>query len=68
MSFRAKVYDHETGEFLLECHVCGETLHQAESRAVAKAALHVRGHPSLMDVRHLHQCAERDLFAERRAA
>lgn len=66
MSFRAKVYDHETGAFLLECKVCGETLDQAESRAIAKAALLVRGHPAMMDVRHLHQCA--DGSKERRAA
>ncbi len=65
MSFRAKIYDQQTGAFLLECRVCGETLAQAESRAIAKAALLMRGHPAMMDVRHLHQCAESQ---ERRAA
>lgn len=67
MSFRAKVYDLQTGAFLLECRVCGETLDQAESHAIAKAALCVRGHPAMMDVRHLHQCTPRDA-TERRAA
>ena len=55
MSYRAKVYDHTTGAFLLECRVSGQTLSEAESRAIAKAALCVRGNPALMDVRHLHE-------------
>lgn len=55
MSFRAKVYDHASGRFLLECRVTGRTLEEAESRAIAKAALCVRGDPATMDVRHLHE-------------
>lgn len=55
MSYRAKVYDRTTGAFLLQCRVCGQTLEEAESRAIAKAALSVRGNPALMDVRHLHE-------------
>lgn len=57
MSYRARVYDHGTGAFLLECRVTGRTLTEAESRAIAKAALCVRGDPAAMDVRHLHECA-----------
>lgn len=55
MSYRARVYDNKTGAFLLECRVSGQTLSEAESRAVAKAALCLRGDPALMDVRHLHE-------------
>lgn len=55
MSYRARVFDHATGAFLLECRVTGETLGEAESRAIAKAALSVRGNPAEMDVRHLHE-------------
>ena len=53
MSYRAKVYDNTTGAFLLECRVTGQSLAEAESRAIAKAALQVRGNPAEMDVRRL---------------
>lgn len=55
MSYRARVYDQKTGAFLLECRVSGQTLSEAEGRAIAKAALCLRGDPSMMDVRQLHE-------------
>lgn len=55
MSYRARVFDHATGAFLLECRVTGATLEEAESRAIAVAALSVRGNPAEMEVRHLHE-------------
>jgi hypothetical protein len=33
--------------------------HDAENAAITRAALKSRAHPRDMDVRHLHQCAER---------
>ena len=51
----ARVFDLITGRFLLACRVQAEDLQQAERCAISKAALCTRGHPSEMDVRHLHQ-------------
>ncbi len=59
MSYRAIIHDHTTGRLLLRCHVEAHDLHEAENAAIAKAALTTKGHPCDMDVRHLHECAER---------
>ena len=59
MSYRAIIHDYTTGRFLLRCHVEADDLHEAENAAIAKAALTIKGHPCDMDVRHLHECAER---------
>ena len=61
MSYRAIIHDLTTGLFLLRCHVEADDLHEAENAAIAKAVLTIRGHPCDMDVRHLHECAERSL-------
>lgn len=53
--FRAKVFDLRTGRFLLTCRVQAENLVHAERMAIAAACFSVRGNPSEMDVRHLHQ-------------
>lgn len=59
MSYRAVIHDLSTGRFLLSCNVEAHDLHEAEGAAIAKAALSTKSHPCEMDVRHLHQCAER---------
>lgn len=59
MSYRAVIHDLSTGRFLLRCNVEARDLHAAENAAIAKAVLSTKGHPCEMDVRHLHQCAER---------
>jgi len=59
MSYQASIHHLTTGRFLMQCSVEGHDLHDAESTAIATAALKSRSHPSDMDVRHLHQCAER---------
>ncbi len=61
MSYRATIHDLNTGRFLLRCHVHGHDIHEAEGAAIAKAVLSTKGHPCDMDVRHLHQCAERTI-------
>lgn len=59
MSYHAIIHDLTTGRFLLRCDVQGHDLHEAENAAISKAALATESHPSDMDVRHLHQYAER---------
>lgn len=59
MSYRAIIHDLNTGRFLLRCQVEAHNLHEAENAAIAKAALTIKGHPSDMDVRHLHECSDR---------
>lgn len=59
MSYRAIIHDLNTGRFLLRCDVEAHDLHEAEHVAIYKAATAMKGHPSDMDVRHLHECAER---------
>ena len=59
MSFQASIHHLTTGRFLLQCSVEAHDLHEAEEVAIARAALKSRAHPRDMDVRHLHQCAER---------
>jgi len=55
MSWRAKVYDVLTGRFLAAVTVAAESMAQAERVAISRACLALRGDPSRMDVRHLHQ-------------
>ncbi len=59
MSYRAIIHDLTTGRFLLRCDVQAHDLHEAENIAISKAALATKSHPGDMDVRHLHECAER---------
>lgn len=59
MSYRAIIHDLTTGRFLMRCDVEAHNLHEAESLAMSKAALATEGHPGDMDVRHLHERAER---------
>ena len=61
MSYRAIIHDLSTGRFLLRCDVNADDLHEAEDAAIAKAVLSTKGHFCDMDVRHLHQRAERSL-------
>ena len=57
--YHAKVYDLPTGRFLLKFSVEASDLHEAETAAIQKAARMIRAHPLDMEVRHLHQEAER---------
>lgn len=59
MSYQARVHHLTTGRFLMRCSVEAPDLHEAENVVIAKAARSSRSHPRDMDVRHLHQCAER---------
>ncbi len=59
MSYQASIHHLTTGQFLMHCSIEGRDLHEAENAAIAQAASISRAHPSDMDVRHLHQCAER---------
>lgn len=59
MSYQASIHHLITGRFLMQCSVEGHDLNDAEKTAIAKAALKSRSHPRDMDVRHLHQSAER---------
>jgi hypothetical protein len=59
MSYQASIHHLITGRFLMQCSVEGQDLHDAENAAITRAALKSRAHPRDMDVRHLHQCAER---------
>ncbi len=63
MSYQASIHHLTTGRFLMECLVEGRDLREAESVAIAKAALKSRALPQQMDVRHLHQCMEHRLPA-----
>lgn len=58
MSFQASIHHLTTGRFLMECLVEGHDLREAESVAIAQAALKSQALPREMDVRHLHQCRE----------
>jgi len=55
MSWRAKVYDAVSGRFLAAVTVVAESMAQAERVAISRACLALRGNPTRMDVRHLHQ-------------
>ncbi|WP_395735953.1 hypothetical protein [Prosthecobacter sp.] len=59
MSYHAIIHEFSTGRFLLQCDVEAHDLHEAENAAISKAALTTKAHPSDMDVRHLHERAER---------
>ncbi|WP_395747886.1 hypothetical protein [Prosthecobacter sp.] len=59
MSYHAIIHELSTGRFLLQCDVEAHDLHEAENAAISKAALATKAHPSDMDVRHLHERAER---------
>lgn len=59
MSYRAIIHDLNTGRFLLRCDVEARDLHEAENAAIFKAASATKSHPGDMDVRHLHERAER---------
>ncbi len=59
MSYQATIHHLTTGRFLMKCRVEGRDLHDAENMAIANAALKSRALPREMDVRHLHQCMER---------
>jgi hypothetical protein len=59
MSYQASIHHVSTGHFLMRCSVEGNDLHDAENAAIARAALKLRSLPCDMDVRHLHQSAER---------
>jgi hypothetical protein len=59
MSYRAIIHDLTSGRFLLRCEVEAQDLHEAENAAITKAALATEQHPSDMDVRHLHERAQR---------
>jgi hypothetical protein len=59
MSYQAIIHHLRTGRFLMECRVEGHDLREAENAAIAKAALKARALPCDIDVRRLHQCAER---------
>jgi hypothetical protein len=55
MSWRAKIFDAVSGRFLAAVTVAAESMAQAERVAISRACLALRGDPSRMDVRHLHQ-------------
>ena len=59
MSYHASIHHLTTGRFLMDCLVEGLNLREAETMAIARAALKSRALPREMDVRHLHQCMER---------
>jgi|UniRef100_UPI0037843DFC hypothetical protein len=59
MSYQACIHHLITGRFLMHCSVEGHDLREAENAAIAKAALKAKALPRDIDVRHLHQCAER---------
>lgn len=59
MSFQARIHDLNTGEFLLACRVEATNLHEAETNALFHAAQTLTCNPHNMDVRHLHQCTQR---------
>lgn len=59
MSYQARIHDLNTGEFLLACRVEASDLHDAECIAICHAAQALTGNPQDMDVRHLHQRAQR---------
>ena len=59
MSYRAIIHDLTTGRFLVRCDVEANDLHEAENAAIYQAALTTKGHPGEMEVRHLHECAQR---------
>ena len=59
MSYHASIHHLTTGRFLMDCLVEGLNLREAETMAIARAALISRALPREMDVRHLHQCMER---------
>ncbi len=59
MSYRAIVHDLNTGRYLLSCEVEAHDLHEAETAAITKAALTMEKYPGDMDVRHLHERADR---------
>jgi hypothetical protein len=55
MSWRAKIWDLETGHFLASLTVKANDMHQAEARAIAKTSLVLRADPRRLTVRQLHQ-------------
>lgn len=59
MTFQASIHSIQTGHLLLRCSVEGHDLREAEHAAILRAAVKFSGLPREMDVRHLHQCAER---------
>lgn len=59
MSYHAIIHELSTGRFLLQCDVEAHDLHEAENAAISKAALTTKTHPGDLDVRHLHERAER---------
>lgn len=59
MSWRAMVYRADTGEFLAALTTRGQTLRDAETRAVSLTALMLRADPRTLVVRHLAQLSGR---------
>jgi hypothetical protein len=55
MSWRAKIWDVETGRFLASLTVRADDLHEAEARAIAKTSLVLSADPRRLTVRQLHQ-------------
>jgi len=59
MSWRAKIYRADTREFLAALTTRGQTLRDAETRAVSITALMLRADPRTLVVRHLAQLSGR---------
>ena len=58
MSWKAKVYHSDSGQFLAALNVGGRNLREAEDSAVAITALLMRADPRKIVVRHLAQLAQ----------
>jgi hypothetical protein len=59
MTFQASIHSLRTGRFLMQCSVEGHDLRTAEDAAIATASMRSTADPWEVEVRHLHQCAER---------
>lgn len=58
MSWQARVFHADSGQFLAALRVGGRDMREAEGRATSKVALLLRADPSKLLVRHLAQLAE----------
>lgn len=59
MSYHATIHELKTGRFLLQCQVEAHDIHDAEDAALQKASSAMSVVPCDMEVRHLHECAQR---------
>lgn len=59
MTYQASIHNLSTGRFLMQCSVEGHDLREAEDAAIARVSMRSSTDPREVEVRHLHQCAER---------